>query len=235
MRRISAPLMIGAFAAVVTGCASSKVALKPHDVAQLKTVSEIPAVHAQQATLRVVTVGKAMSASLFGIVGGLVADGMARSDGKDFVKAYGLDDPAGRVKEGLAAALAERLVLNNLRAVSTPVEDIDANTLRRAFRDSVVLAVKTDQWSISYVDLASHYGIVYFATARLVRTVDGTLLSNASCRLDGRDFGKATMEELTADNGALLRRRIEQTADVCVNRLIGDLLSRETLNAALSK
>jgi len=235
MLRMPSLIVIGAFAAMFTGCASSTVALKPQDVTQLKALSEIPAVHGQPATLRVVTVGKAMSAGMFGVVGGLVADGMARSEGKDLVKAYALDDPAGRVKERVAAVLAERLALNNVRAVSTPVEDIDAKTLRGAFRDSVVLAVKTDQWSVSFVDLASHYGIVYSATARLVRTGDGTVLSNASCRLDGRDFEKVTMDELKADNGALLKMRLERTADLCVDRLIGDLLSRETLNAALSK
>jgi hypothetical protein len=234
MMRMPSLVIIGSLAAMVTGCASSTVALKPQDVAQLKSASEILAVHGQPATFRVVTPGKMLAAGMFGIVGGLVAEGMARSDGKDLVKEYKLDDPAARVKERLAAVLAERLALDNVRAVSTPVEDIDAKTLRR-FKDAVVLAVQTDQWSLSYIDLSSHYGLMYGATARLLRTSDGTVLSNASCRLDGKNFAMLTMDELKADNGARLKTRLDQTVDLCIDRLIGDLLSHETLNAAVSK
>jgi len=171
---------------------------------------------------------------MLGIVGGLVAEGMARSEGKDLVKECGLNDPAARVKERLATALAAHLGLDNVRAVPTPVEDIDAKTLRSAFKNSVVLAVQTDQWSLTSVDLSSRYGVTYAATARIVRTTDGTVLSNARCRLDGKEFVKLTMDELKADNGAQLKTRLGQTAELCVERLIGELLSPELVSAAAS-
>ena len=114
------------------------------------------------------------------------------------------------------------------------VEDIDAKTLRSAFKNPVVLAVQTDQWSLTSVDLSSRYGVTYAATARIVRTTDGTVLSNARCRLDGKEFVKLTMDELKADNGAQLKTRLGQTADLCVERLIGELLSPELVSAAAS-
>ena len=234
MRPIPSILLFTAVTAVVSGCASSTVGLTPQDVAQLRTVSEIPAVHGQPPTFRVIGRGSMLAPAMFGIVGGLVAEGMARSEGKDLVTEYGLDDPAARVKDRLATALAERLGLANVRAVAAPVEDIDAKTLRSAFKDPVVLAVQTDQWSLASVDLSSRYGVTYAATARIVRTSDGTVLSNARCRLDGKEFAKLTMDELKADNGTQLKTRFGQAADLCVERLVGELLSRESLNAAAS-
>jgi hypothetical protein len=234
MLRIPLIIIFAALTVMVSGCARSTVGLKPQDVAELKTVSEIPAVHGQPPTFRVVGRGSMLAPAMFGIVGGLVAESMARSEGKDLVKEYGLGDPAGRIKERLAAALAERLALDNVRTVSAPVEDIDVKTLRSAFKEPVVLAVQTDQWSLTSVDLSSHYGVTYAATARIVKTTDGTVLSKANCRLGGKEFAKLTMNELRADNAAQLKTRLGQTADLCVQRLIGELLSRETVNAAAS-
>jgi hypothetical protein len=179
--------------------------------------------------------GKTLAGPMFGIVGALIVEGLAVSDGKDLIKTYGLDDPALRVKERLVAALAERLALNNVRAVATPVEDIDAKTLSGRFKDAVVLAVQTDEWTLRHLDISPYYGIAYGATARLVKTTDGTILSNASCRLGGKNFARLTMDELKADNGAQLKSRIEQTADLCVEGLLFELVSRETVNAATSK
>ena len=173
---------------------------------------------------------------MLGIVGGLVAEGMARSEGKDLVKECGLNDPAARVKERLATALAAHLGLDNVRAVPTPVEDIDAKTLRSAFKNPVVLAVQTDQWSLTSVDLSSRYGVTYAATARIVRPKAGSARrpDAARCRLDGQEFVKLTMDELKADNGAQLKTRLSQTADLCVERLIGEQLSPELVSAAAS-
>ena len=232
MLRIPSLIVFAALTALVSGCASSTVGLKPQDVAQLKAVSEIPAVHGQPPAFRVVGRGHLLAPAMLGIVGGLVAEGMARSEGKDLVKECGLNDPAARVKERLATALAAHLGLDNVRAVPTPVEDIDAKTLRSAFKNPVVLAVQPDQWSLTSVDLSSRYGVTYAATARIVRTTDGTVLSNARCRLDGKEFVKLTMDELKADNGAQLKTRLGQTADLCVERLIGELLSPELVSAA---
>jgi hypothetical protein len=217
MVRVPSIIVFAALTAMISGCASSTVGLKPQDVAQLKAVSEIPAVHGHPPAFRVVGRGHLLAPAMLGIVGGLVAEGMARSEGKDLVKEC--------VKERLATALAAHLGLENVRAVPTPVEDIDAKTLRSAFKNPIVLAVQTDQWSLTSVDLSSRYGVTYGATARIVRTTDGTVLSNARCRLDGKEFVKLTMDELKADNGAQLKTRLGQTADLCVERLIGELLS----------
>jgi hypothetical protein len=234
MTRSTSLLAMALVIMIFTGCSSSTVSLKPEDVAHLKAVPEIPAVHGQPAKLRVMTLGRTLGPGLFGIVGGVVAEGLARSDGKSIVDTYGLEDPAGRVKDRLITALAERLTLDNVRAVAAPVEDIDAKTLRATYQDAVVLAVQTDQWTLGYLDLASHYAVMYGATARLVRTSDGTVPSNATCRLDGKQFPQLTMNELKANNGAQLKRRLENTADLCVERLIAELAG-QGLAAAASK
>ena len=210
---------------IATGCASSK-ALKPEQFAQLKTAQHIQAVHGQPPAFRGMTPGRStagiVGVTLGGIVGAsivaAVVDAGAKSEGKQLIADYALDDPAPVVKDRVIAALVEQQALVKFNSISNPVEDVGANALRKSFPDATVLAFTTDHWGLNH--FGSEYGVVYEASARLVRTGDATELWKVTCGLDGKDFPKVSMAELKAENGALLRTRLQKSAELCAEKIV---------------
>ncbi len=243
MQPILRPIALGVVLSL-TACASGSGGLKPEQLAALKSVPEIRAVHRDGAPLRVMTAQRimtmavgvgvlgALTGGLGGAVVGIATDVAARSDGKAMTQQYGLQDPAGQVKERLIDALGERLQPAKITSVTTPVDDVEKDALGKAFGDTMVLAVNTDEWMVHHLGGLGNYGVKYRATVRLLKPGGEEAVWSGSCRLDGKDFAEASLDELTADNGALLKTRLERTAELCAERLVHQIFTTVPATAA---
>jgi outer membrane lipoprotein SlyB len=237
MRRPIAVLVTIAVLMLLTGCASSKI-LKQEELAQLRGAQEIHVVQGQPASLSILTPAKTTAGVVGGVLGGplggaivgAVVEASARADGKKLMADYALDDPAGLVKERVVTALVEQqAVPTKVRTTDPPVEDIGADALAKLFPGATILAFRTDHWKI--IHFGSDYGVIYGASARLVRTTDATELWKVACHLDGKDFPKLSMAELKADNGALLKTRLQKSAELCAEKLVQQMTG-STVSAA---
>jgi hypothetical protein len=223
MRRAITLIVIGAV--ITTGCASSRT-LKPEQFAQLKASQEIQVVHGRPPAFSVMTPERStagvVGAALGGVIGALVVGSIvtanAKSEGRQLVADYAIDDPVPVVEERVLAALIDRQALAKVNSIPAAVDDTDADALKSAFPDATVLAFRTDAWALNH--LGSEYGVVYEASVRLVRTGDATELWKVTCGLDGKDFPKVSMAALKAEKGALLRLRLQKSAELCADKII---------------
>ena len=238
MRRGLALLLMVGFLILVAGCASTR-ALNADELAQLRAAPELRVVHALPSTLSVMTPGRTtaglIGGALGGAIGGAIVGGIvaanARSEGKQLVADYRLDDPAAVVKERVVAALVEQQALpGSLTSVPSAVVSTDADALAKAFPGATILAFRTDRWEINH--FGSEYGVIYHASAHLVRTSDAKEMWKLKCELDGKDFPKLSMAELKADDGVLLRTRLQRSAELCAEKLVQQIMG-STISASV--
>lgn len=129
------------------------------------------------------------------------------------------EDPVGRVKERLSAALESYAKVNR---VASPPERRDPETLRKVLGDGLVLEVRTEKWGID------NNRAKYAASAHLLRLSDGATLWQAVCSDSIADKEKPgpTLDELKANRGELLKGKLGQAADACAEQLAGWALGR---------
>ena len=74
--------------------------------------------------------------------------------------------------------------------------------------------------------------MIYHASAHLVRTGDAKEMWKLKCELDGKDFPKLSMAELKADDGVLLRTRLQRSAELCAEKLVQQIMG-STISASV--
>jgi hypothetical protein len=147
---------------------------------------------------------------------------MFEAAGDKMTKEYGLADPAAVVQERFVAALGQDPGISNIQGVEeTPGTD-DMAELRRVAGQGLVFDFKTTQWMLYYYPTDwSHYRIAYSARGRLVRLADSTVMWQGTCEVIGQaPASSPTMDALTANNGALLKAKINEAAEACAQQLI---------------
>jgi hypothetical protein len=72
------------------------------------------------------------------------------------------------------------------------------------------------------------YQVFYSVRVRVLRLPDPGVVWQAGCTSVGRDpKGKWTLEQLTADDGTLLKSKLDEAADACAEELDARLTGRE--------
>ena len=101
----------------------------------------------------------------------------------------------------------------------TQVQDLLAEdsieALKKRLSGGVVLDFKTERSELLPAPLSfSLCRVTYGVRSRFVRLTDTRVLWQGYCQHDGAD-SRATMEELTANSGALLKSKLGEAAEVC--------------------
>jgi hypothetical protein len=184
-----------------------------------KTLTEQPvhAIHVEPPAFLAESTGYTMAMFVLAplAIGGPIAEG------SDLRTAHGVEDPVIRVKERVLSAFEDRYRLANVTRVAQPSGRLSADTQYNAL-SGVLLEVRTTKWGID------NNRAKYAAGVRLVRLADGVTLWNAVCNevVADKDKPSPAREALRADNGALLKAKLNQAADACGEQLAAWAIER---------
>jgi hypothetical protein len=193
-------------------CAGQQTRLAPGDLRSLSSQPQIHAVHHVPARIFwVESTGYTAAGVLISPLIVLAQTQESRKLQADF----GLTDPAARVKGRLVAMLQNDIGLTNIRTVPDAPKDDTIELLKQTFQTGAVLDVRTTKWGID------NNRAKYSARARLVRLADSTILWEATCNEFVADKAKPgpTREALAANDGALLKTKLGEVADLCADQL----------------
>lgn len=245
---------------LLSGCVTYKVKMDNSEMARLKEMSVIHAVHAAPPSFIVytpgtvavplgisslawagVTIGAALSRSpgaliaSFGIIpiGVLASYKLSKSEGQRVMQEYPQADPVLRVKEGFVATLESDLEIKNIIDVHEVLADGGIDDLKARFKTGAVFEFKTVKWGLTFTRW-SYFRVMYSAVGRLVRLEDAKVLWQGSCRfIEGEpEPNRPTLEEFVADKGAQLRAKLLEAADQCMQRLFDQFTGEEQEPAA---
>ena len=237
----------------IYGCGSGfkQIKMSPEEWSHLKNQPVIQAIHYPSPSLTVITPGKAMlnglgpalvgvnagmgatllelgGAALLGVGAAIYGEHRAVSSGNRIVKDYSIDDPIVRVKERFLFTLEKEYNFENIRSIKEPYSSAKLAELKMIFREGLVIDFKTTRIGLNYYPSSwSHYHIDYQVRARLIRLEDSKILWQGVCRFVEKDPKTSpTMDELTADNGALLKTKLDEAADSCGKELVTQFLGK---------
>lgn len=154
-----------------------------------------------------------------GALGALVSEAIAGRRGEMTRSRHSLGDPAFRVAEALGESLRASFGVARVEIAPEPVADGTAPG------SGLALELRTQRWLLFYFPTDwSHYRVSYQADARLVDAASGSVLWASSCDVLGSDLSSSpTLEELEANDGALLGAKFDEVADECARQLRGTL------------
>lgn len=141
---------------------------------------------------------------------------------------YALEDPALRLQSRFLSSLEKELGIKDIRIFQKSPSGESIDELKGMIGKGMVLDFKTTQWMLFYYPTDwSHYRIAYAARGRLVRLEEPKIIWQGTCEFIGQDPKTSpTMAELVANNGALLKQRINEAADACAEQLWSHFLGR---------
>jgi len=195
--------------ALLAGCAGQNVRFS-EDNRKLLTTQPVHAVHLQPLGFVVESTGRTVAAVF---LGPLLAVAYA-AEGGELHSGLGLEDPALRVKERLLSALEKEYRIPHLTRVAQPGARFGAEPVY-AELSGVIFEVRTTHWGID------NNRAKYSAGVRVLRLPDGETIWDAACEqvIAGKDKPSPTIDELRADNGALLKANLNDAADLCADQL----------------
>jgi hypothetical protein len=214
------------FLFAVAACRPSVVQIENEELARLSSVGKITVVVYKPGQFNYTTSGDRMAIGLVGaLTGGLggAAYGAAQEAKADrFVKEYALDDPVVHARDAFTDGISNRV--DSARLVANPevLSDDDVETLQKSFGSGIILDFKTRLWGLASAPLRfSTYQVSYAVRARLLRLSDGKTLWQGYCEhLGSDDQWRATFDEFTANSGALLKQKLNESATACGKELV---------------
>jgi hypothetical protein len=207
------------------GCATNTgVPPNRNELARLKD-TEVRLVTHQRAPFVLMSAAKVGTGALFGIVGGAVAANSMEKAGEQLITDYQLTDPAVTVRDRVAEALQATYGVRTAVADTVPPTDSMTDLTSRFGRETV-LDTRTLGWQLIYypTDWTHHY-VIYAGRARILRLSDGKTLWDGRClaKLPDPAGSRRTMDEYRANDGALLKQKLDEAADGCASQLIAQL------------
>lgn len=220
------------------GCSSGLIKIDERGLARLKKEPEIHAVTYIPASFIVETPGaygstEAMFGEMEGPLGGFAHLREFEENGKKMIRDYSLEDPVLKVRDKFISSVGADLGLQEAGAFTEPLKDDSIEGLKRRFGKGMVFDFKTTRWLLNYypADL-SHYRMTYGGRARLVSLEDSRVLWQGACRFSTTKEMRAspTMEDLVADDGALLKTKLLEASDRCASELLRQFLGEKSGN-----
>jgi hypothetical protein len=207
------------FLLIFCGCGPKLIRMDTGERARLKQVN-IQAVRYPPPSFNVRTPGKALAGG-GGLLGGFISLGLFKSAGEKMTHDYSLEDPVVAVKDRFLSSLDADLGIK-ASSVNEPLGKDSLDELKTTFEKGMVFDFKTIQWMLFYFPTDwSHYRIAYSARSRLIRLEDSKILWQGVCEFIGKDPKTSpTWEELTENNGALLKIKLKEAADACSKELL---------------
>lgn len=203
-------VIAAATAAVLGGCVSAPS--KPVESKTAMQGKQVVLAHYAMPDFAAMTPGKAA----FGLFG---AAAMIHA-GNAIVQADHIPDPAIVIGQRLANDLAAK---EGASIVSGPtpmaMSDQPATLLKTYAGTDIILDVKTLSWMYSYYPTKwQTYHVFYVARVRLLDGHTGSLIAQQLCKVDPTDpKNPPSLDQLQADDGAMLKAFLGKAADTCVN------------------
>ena len=213
--------------AVLAGCAGlPDIRMADDEKARLKNYPGIRAVHHEAPPLTITTVGRVLLSDIsLGTAGGV----------KNLATHFGIPDPAVSIKASLVQTLERDAGFKKLADMTQPLpwnpEFRKLDMLQSKYKGGTVLDVMTINWSGMYfASNWARYHLGYVVQARLVRLDDGKELWNTYCNYNSEKNGgyNPNMDELAANNGALLKKIYADAAKYCGAQVINHFMNRNT-------
>lgn len=210
------------------GCAPTLIQMHPEELSHLKNQSDIQAVHYSPSPFSIRTPGKVMAGG-GGILGSMFSLSLFESAGGKMAKEYTLEDPALRVQNRFLSSLKQDLGITNIRIVQESPSNDSIDELKRTVGKGMVFDFKTTAWTLLYYPFDwTHYRISYEARARLIRLENSRIAWQGNCEFIGEDPKTSpTMDELKANNGAVLKTMLSEAADTCAEELLSQFFGKE--------
>ena len=169
----------------------------------------------------------ALSAGLFGAVGGLVGGSIATDNGNKLVADDAIPDPALEISakvrpqiEGLLKPSSE----NTLTEVDTKLVD-EAALSKAAGNRGVVFEVQTINWGFIYMPFSIRYKATMNLRARLIDANTGKRIAQAPCTYASEEDGAPTYDEMVADQGARLKALLSAGTAACLETVQKSLVN----------
>jgi len=109
--------------------------------------------------------------------------------------------------------------------IQNPLAEDDLESLGKRFGGAAILDFKTDSWRLEPGPMTASLRVLYGVRARMLFTSENRVLWQGYCFYDGKD-SLATMDQLKANSGALLREKMTEAASSCAKTL-GDQLAAD--------
>lgn len=151
----------------------------------------------------------------------------ADADAKSVLTQQPIRNPALQIKEKFLVNPKMRAQLPHMRSLSEPQEpfsDEELVQMREAMGNGLTLDFDTIRWGFRSSD--SGHQLQYKLRTRLVDLGKTQILWEGSCHLYGRSI--RSLVEWSANNGAALKAGIDEITDLCVEEIIGQLLTTST-------
>jgi hypothetical protein len=148
--------------------------------------------------------------------------------GKKMIRDYGLHDPSLRVRDRLISVLQHELGLSRFDVVPDLLENDSLDATRARFPKRLVLDFKTDAWGLFPIGELFAPGqrrLFYSMRARLLRGDATGVIWQGLCATETDRSAARHWTDLIANEGALLRARLQEIADACAERLRAQMLT----------
>ncbi len=218
--------IVGVLFGFLGGCATAPTHLSDKDSSSL-TGGKLTVVQYEPDFFLPMTNTKGM----FAVVGVAAAIG----EGKKLVKEMQLVDPASTIKTALSQSLAEHYVMDDITVIPQ-IKDYENDpkaVSAMAGNHGFVLDVRTFGWGTMYYPFKTQYKVNYIAQARLINARQGRLISAESCTINDKYSKQApTYDQLMANNGALLKTKLNQAAQECIRQFNAKMVGGATAAVA---
>ncbi|GEM_PF-1244953 len=150
-----------------------------------------------------------------------IVEAFDKAAGNKMISEYFLDDPTLMVKERFISSLETDLALGSIHHKKEAVKKDSLKSLNEIFGNGVVIDFRTLTWGLTFYPWdPTHYYLTYSLRSRLVQLENKKILWQGVCRYRGYDSKpRPTMAQLKANNGELLKGKLEQAVIECSEQL----------------
>lgn len=222
---------LGLISISVGACTRAAVEMDPLELARLKENPRIGAVHYKAPGLKVYAHANDFKAQLncpFSAQRCIEED--AHDLGAQIVGEPGLEDPTLELKTRFIAAVTTELGLTSIENISQSPSPEDYLMLRHKFRDGFLFSFQSAMVTFLVSPLSfTRYHLMYGGKGELESFKAGSTVWEASCGVD-KEVDKEdashnpTLEELSANQGQLLKRMVSEATKECASQLIAHFL-----------
>jgi len=222
-------LIVTLVASLLSACAPSPIKITPEQRNQFKNHPPLTVAYFALPPFRVYTKGEAIGGFMGGFLFGLLFLPSAvaiNSSDDDLQSTYQLNDPTKEIESQLVTSFTQQLQLTDIRPAQ-PVDVWDSPArLRQRFEKGMSLEVQTLSWGLDYTSW-SRFHVKLIARVRLVNLDDETVLWSNGCTVNQEnDDTDPTLEQFKANNGALIKVKLQEATHTCITQLSDKLFGR---------
>jgi hypothetical protein len=214
---------------LAAGCGGPRtVSLTKDDLAWLAAQSRVEVVTHPPAPLMLSGGAGHNVLMAFGAIGGAAAYSRAKSQGETLAREFALADPTIRIRDTVIERGGPALGLQNVALFRGEIGNDELSTLRKATSAATVLDFRMVEWALrDFPTRGNRFWLSLATRARLIRLADEKVVWETTCRTVRPDVSTgASLDELKADGGALLKTRTDEAAAACADQLVTSLVEK---------